>query len=146
MFYKSLIIPAILSVGILVSCSTAKEYPGKFSGQELHFGQGGGFTGAVTYFVLLDDGRLYQRAMQDSTYTLLDTWDDKFVKQMFNNYKSFELDKVVFYEPGDIYYFIQHKSGDAPMHRIAWGRPGTKPDEIIIRYYNLLYKSTKSKS
>ncbi len=84
--------------------------------------------------------------MQDSTHTLLDTWDDKFVKQMFNNYKSFELDKVEFYEPGDMYYFIQHKSGDSPMHRIAWGRSGTKPDEIIVRYYNLLYKSTKSKS
>ncbi len=146
MFYKSLLFPAIWSVVFLLSCNTAKEYPGKFSGPELHFGQGGGFTGAVTYFVLLDDGRLYQRAMQDSTYTLLDTWDKRFVKQMFDNYKSLELDKVELYEPGDLYYFIQHKSGDSPMHRITWGRPGVKPDENIVRYYNLLFKSTKSKS
>lgn len=146
MFYKYLLIGAILSAVILFSCSKAKEYPGSFSGEELHFGQGGGFTGALTYFVLLDDGRLYQKAMQDSTYSLMDTWDEKFVKQMFDNYKSFALDKIDFYEPGDLYYFIQHKSGDAPMHRIAWGKSGTKPDEIIVRYYNLLFKSTKSKS
>ncbi|MDZ4748936.1 MAG: hypothetical protein SH808_10635 [Saprospiraceae bacterium] len=146
MFYKSLLFLTIVLVFIIVSCSTAKEYPGKFSGQELHFGQGGGFTGAVTYFVLLDDGRLYQRAMQDSIYTLLDTWDERFVKQMFDNYKSFGLEEIEFYEPGDLYYFIQHKSGDSPMHRITWGRPGVNPDEIIVRYYNLLYKSTKSNS
>jgi hypothetical protein len=136
----------ILAVAVLFSCATPKEYPGKFSGEEIHFGQGGGFTGAVTYFVLLDDGRLYQRGMQDSTYNLLDTWDDKFVKQMFNNYHSFGLDKIDLYEPGDLYYFIQHKSGSSPMHKIAWGKPGVKPDEIIVRYYNLLFKSTKSKS
>lgn len=146
MFYKTLIIPAILSIGILISCSAPKEYPGKFSGQELHFGEGGGFTGAVTHFVLLDDGRLFQKAMKDSTYTLLDTWEAGFVKQMFNNYHSFGLDKVDFYEPGNLYYFIEHKSGDTPVHRIVWGRPDARPDEIIVRYYNLLFKSTKSKS
>ena len=146
MFCKSSSFPLLFALFSLVSCASPKEYPGKFKGEEIHFGQGGGFTGEVTYFVLLDDGRLYQRGSRDSTFTFLDTWDDRFVSQMFLNYKSLQLNKVEFCEPGDIYYFILYKSGNSPSHQIAWGKPGTRPDEIIVTYYNLLYKSTKSKS
>jgi hypothetical protein len=146
MFSKILPSLAMVAILLLLSCSAKEEFPEKYKGEQIHFGQGGGFTGELTYFALLDDGRLFKRSLRDSTFSLIDTWNSPFVAQMFTNYNSLSLDQIQFYEPGDLYYFIQHKSGDSPFHSITWGRPGTRPDQNIVTYYNLLYKSTKSKT
>jgi hypothetical protein len=100
----------------------------------------------VTYFILLEDGRLYQRNLSDSTYKLADTWNKDFVKQMFSNYKLFHFDQLTYYEPGDLYYFLEYHQEKNAVYKVAWGRPGFRPDENLVTYYNLLFKSTKSKS
>lgn len=134
-------------IGILFTCcAPGKEFPQKYKGTQLHFGQGGGFTGAVDYFVLFDDGRLFKRAPLDSTYTYMEKWDAPFVHQMFDNIQTLHLDQIQYYEPGDKYYFIQFKKDDGAFHRIAWGNPSSKPDPGVVSLYNVLFKSTKSKS
>ncbi len=134
----------ILSLGTFISCGTTTEFPSKYRGEQLHFGQGGGFSGLVNYYVLLDDGRLYQKALYDSTFNYTDKWNKTFVRQMFSNYQMLDIENVDYFEPGDLYYFLQHKEGNQPLHSITWGRPGVKPQENIVTFYNLLYKSTKT--
>ncbi len=146
MFSKILPSLAILAIIFLISCTSEVVFPEKYKGEQIHFGQGGGFTGELNYYALFDDGRLFKRSLRDSTFSLVDTWETPFVNQMFANYISLQLDKVEFYEPGNLYYFIQYKSGDSPFHDIAWGREGFRPDQNIVTYYNLLFKSTKSKT
>ena len=146
MFSRFIIFSGILILGLFASCARPKEFPGAYKGDQLHFGQGGGFSGVVNYFVLLKDGRLYHKDFRDSTYSQVDTWPENFTNQMFANYRTFHLDTITHYEPGDLYYFIQYHSENKPVHRIAWGKPGFRPDEKTVTYYNLLYKSTKSKS
>ncbi len=97
-------------IGLLFLCCTSmKEFPQAYKGKQLHFGEGGGFTGALDYFVLFDDGRLFKRAPLDSTYTFQEKWEAAFVKQMFDNIETLQLEQMEFYEPGDKYYFIQFK-------------------------------------
>ncbi len=120
--------------------------PKDFKGNQIHFGQGGGFTGVITHFALLEDGRVFQKEFRDSTFTLHDTWDKAFVKQMFHNYQQLKLDQVEHYHPGNLYYFIEHRSPTTDTHRISWGQSGYSPTENIVTFYNLLYRSTKPKS
>ncbi len=140
------ILTTISCLACLLACKPKKEFPQNDPHDQIHFGQGGGFTGMVTYFILLEDGRLFQRGLQDSSYTLMDTWKQGFTTQLFSSYASLQFDQVQHNEPGDLYYFIEYRRKNAPPHRIVWGRPGHPPGENISRYYNLLFKSTKSKS
>lgn len=134
-------------IGLLFLCCTSmKEFPQAYKGKQLHFGEGGGFTGGLDYFVLFDDGRLFKRAPLDSTYTFQEKWEAPFVKQMFDNIETLQLEQMEFYEPGDKYYFIQFKEGDGAFHRIAWGNPSSRPDPGVVSLYNVLFKSTKSKT
>lgn len=130
----------------LISCSSGKDFPKTYKGEQIHFGQGGGFTGAVTYFALLDNGRLFQRAGRDTTFTYVDQWDKTFVRQMMTSYHTLQFDKMNVYEPGDLYYFLQHKNNDGPFHRLTWGKNGFIPDPKLTKYFTLLYQSTKPKS
>jgi hypothetical protein len=137
----------MLLTGIpIYSCTSSKQFPEKYKGQQIQFGQGGGFTGAVTRFALLEDGRLFQRMGKDTFFTYRDRWTVPFVHQLMASYQTLQLDSISYYEPGDIYYFMEHKNGDAPEHRLTWGRNGFVPDPKVVNYYNLLYKSTKPKS
>jgi hypothetical protein len=146
MVYNTILSAALFFLLIGSGCRSTQVFPQDYKGEQLHFGQGGGFTGAVTSFVLLDDGRLFQKEYKDSTYSQLEKWPIEFVNQMFLNYHLLHLDQVNHYEPGDLYYFIEYHSEENEMHRIGWGKPGFIPDENVVLFYNLLYKSTKSKS
>ncbi len=146
MFRNFLILVSMAGMVTLTACSPPEEFPRSYKGDQIHFGQGGGFSGALNYFAVLDDGRLFRRAPGDSTFALVDTWEKPFVRQMFANYKMLQLDTVKLYEPGDLYYFIEFRSGGTTARPITWGKSGIIPDKNIVTYYNLLYKSTKSKS
>lgn len=146
MFSRSSSLFALIVIICVLSCTQSREFPGDKGGDQIHFGQGGGLSGVVNYFVLYDDGRLFQRGFRDSLFTYVDTWDDAFTSQLFSSYHALHLDTVEHYQPGDLYYFIDYRAKGKPVKPIAWGRPGHHPQENIVRYYNLLYKSTKPKS
>lgn len=130
----------------MMGCTPSRDLPPDYKGDQLHFGQGGGFTGALNYFILLDDGRLFRKTTRDSSVAFVEKWDKDFVEQMFSSYQLLELNKVDHYQPGDLYYFIEFHSNGKEIHRISWGRPGFSPADNIVNFYNLLYRSTKSSS
>ena len=137
-----------LSILVIFStgCHPDTSFPAIYKGDQIAFGQGGGFSGQVTQFVLLDDGRLFQRPWRDTIVTFIDRWEKNFTKQIFQNYHTLKLENLTYNEPGDLYYFIDFQSGESMHHRIVWGKPGFHPEENLITYYNLLFRSSKQKS
>ncbi|HZV43723.1 MAG TPA: hypothetical protein VFF90_04570, partial [Saprospiraceae bacterium] len=121
-------------------------FPKQEKRDEIHFGQGGGFTGAVSHYILLEDGRLFQKGWQDSTLTYIDTWPGLFTRQMFLNYKSLSLDTINVNKPGNMYYFLEYHSRKSPTHRIVWGHPEYQPEDNLVTYYNTLHKMIKPNS
>ncbi len=143
-FYTTLLF--VLALSLMLSCKSSSLLPSEYKGDQIHFGQGGGFTGMVTYFILLDDSRIFQKNTMDSTYTELAEWENAFARQMFDNFESLGLDKVEYYHPGNLYYFIEHHAQGKDPHRISWGKSDMTPPDNVVNFYNLLFKSTKSKS
>jgi len=143
---KNLFSCLILLLLLTTGCHPSNEFPKKYRGEQIQFGQGGGFSGAVTQFVLLEDGRLFQLPWRDSTKTYIGQWEKNFTKQIFQNYKVLNLEKLTYNEPGDLYYFIDYQTDENVHHRIVWGKPGFHPEENLISYYNLLFRSSKPKS
>ena len=135
----------LMLMAMLVTCSPSTEYPKKERTDEIHFGQGGGFSGAVTHYILLEDGRLFQQGWKDTTKTYVDTWPGLFTRQMFLNYKSLKIDALNYNEPGDLYYFVEYHAKKKEPHRVTWGRTGLQVDPNLTNYYNLLYRSVKPK-
>lgn len=136
----------VLLAGLLLgSCRAGKADPGSDSGPRLHFGQGGGFTGAVTTFVLLPDGRLFRRGA-DETDTYLATLDKALARQLFAHFRQVEFDKIHFNEPGNLYRFIEWYDRGEMRNRLVWGAEGVKPPEGLAAFHHLLMQSTKPRS
>lgn len=132
-------------IALFTNCKASRDFPNEYKGERLHFGQGGGFTGKVNSFVLLDDGRLFEK--QDTAMTYRDKWDAQFTRQVFSNYRTLQLDNVDHNQPGNLYYFIVfYNDSSKEPHRIVWGREGHKPDQKVINFYQILFQSTEDKS
>jgi hypothetical protein len=136
---------ALALVAPMVACSSGKAVPAQDKGEQLHFGQGGGFTGAVTYYILLDDGRMFSRTA-DSTDIYLTTLAKPLTRQLFSHYRLVGLDKQSFNEPGNLYRFLELHAGGALVNRMTWGAEGFTPPSGLAEYHLLLMKSTKPKS
>jgi hypothetical protein len=132
----------LLSIQI-VQCSPKAFDTGKSREPYITFGQGGGFSGLRMEYVLRKNGQMLQKDPKTSEYVLLHTADRSFAKQAFQNFFHLGLDSLDCYEPGDLYYFIEHHDPDT-VYRVVWGKPGFRQQPIIIDYFNTLYRTAKS--
>jgi len=142
---KFIWLPVLLACLLLGSCRTGAALPRTDQGPQLHFGQGGGFTGAVTAFVLLPDGRLFRRAPDESD-TYLSTLDKALARQLFAHFRRVGYDKIRFNEPGNLYRFVEWYDQGQMRNRLVWGAEGVDPPEGLAAFHHLLMQSTKPRS
>lgn len=119
---------------ILLSCKSLPFHPDQSQNACLSFGNGGGFTGAVTEYFLLDNGKLYRE--EGGKYEEVAVISQKNTKQMFNLYYSLNINKIFLDDPSNRYFFISYKNG-GESHRIVWGGSELILPELKIYYDNL---------
>ncbi len=101
--------------------------------KHLEFGNGGGFTGAVSSIYMLENGDVFRKATSDTNYAKVGRIDANKAKQLFINYKSLGLDQMELNEPGNRYYFISSvdKAGN---HKLQWGKNELKNNAPALLY------------
>jgi hypothetical protein len=97
--------------------------------EEIQFGNGGGFTGAVKTHKLTADFKLYEKEKE------LKKISKKKTLEIFNQAK--DLKDFSFNEPENMYSFIEIKTKEK-TNRIIWANGSTKVDKKIIELYNNL--------
>jgi hypothetical protein len=108
------------------------QTPVDYKGEQIIFGNGGGFTGAVTSVALLDNGNLYRMGTSDTSYTYIGKLNENIYKNQFKTFTSLGLDKMKLDEPGNRYFFITKKS-EGKVIKLQWGR--TKLENPLPKLY-----------
>lgn len=110
---------SIMTLATFTHCFPSKFIPENFEGKRIEFGSGGGITGAVTTFALLENGNLYTKKGIKDTFALLKTIDKDKTSQIFLNYNVLKINEINHNIPGNIYKFVNYydKQGE---HMITW--------------------------
>jgi len=125
-----LTILTVLALCSLFACRASKSLPHEYSKEQIIFGDGGGFSGLMNSYVLLDDARLFQQ-VSDSTFHPMGKVDRSFCKQIFQQTDNLRIDTLDFDFPGNLYYFYGTRK-DAEESQVVWGGPSaTPPSEIV---------------
>ena len=132
---KYFLVAAIGLTMLLMSCKTIKYTPTNYDKEQLSFGSGGGFTGAVDEFTLLSNGQLFYK--NGEVYKELGKLKENQALQIFENYKMLKMDKRIMNDPGNMYYFIKRKTPDT-FHKAVWGKSPNVDKRITIFYTNLM--------
>ena len=123
---------------LLTGCRPPTYTPATFPEGQLAFGSGGGFTGQVTEYTLLENGQLFETNSLTKETRELKRIGALARRQLWAATERLELQKRDFNHPGNQYAFLQRKRGET-THRVTWGSPGHPvPDDIRAVYQQLV--------
>jgi hypothetical protein len=123
---------------ISFSCTAQKKLNfDKMPKNQIVFGAGGGFGGTVSEFCLLEDGQLYEKATK-TEYRRLQKVDKKKTKAHFAQLDSLALRRMIFNQPGDIYYYITVRHEKMEEHQVLWGKKDKPIRADIQQFYDML--------
>ncbi len=119
--------PLLLFLLLFAACSSSRYInPTEYPDARINFGHGGGFSGMVTEYVLLDNGDLLKKLTQVDSFEIVTTIDKDQTTQLFENYKFLNIESVDCNEPGNMYRYIHFHHEDTD-HKIMWSS-GQYPD------------------
>lgn len=121
---------ALMAISLLFSCKASKALPHEYSKEQILFGDGGGFSGLLNTYVLLQDARLFQQ-VSDSTFQSMGKIDRSICKQIFQQTDNLRLDTLDFDFPGNLYYFYGTRK-ETEESQIVWGGAQANPPKEIV--------------
>jgi hypothetical protein len=108
----------------------------KMPANRIEFGHGGGFTGAVTTYVLLNNGRMYQELMERNEYNKLRRISKDEATTLFAECEKLRTLKTD--SPGNMYYFVTIKDSVQIPRRWIFGDPSVAPPSELEALYKRL--------
>lgn len=137
-----LLIPLILLFG----CQSTKTIPADYEGERLVFGIGGGFTGGVTTYCLLENGYVYKKTgvpgKNENPYKKVERWNKADRTAVFA--QAVEAIKIFEYEgkPGNLYAFVECDI-EAGKGRYTWDDGDPPTGDIMYELYVALMNKVK---
>ena len=116
------------------NCSKTTEF------KDIKFGEGGGFTGAVTEYEIQTNGDVFRNNSLNKEHTKIKTLTKSDIKEIQSGINKISVDAYSFNHPGNIYYFIETDN-----KKITWGDPSFKEPKEVKQLYDQLNKSVSTK-
>lgn len=128
---------------LFFNCNTVKYTVKNLPSKQLIFGEGGGFSGAVKEFILLENGQVFSRANLSDINEELKCIGSSKAKKIFKKLDDLNFTKTDFIYPGNLYHFIQLQTDSVTNHRVVWGDAKNQVPEPIKALYEELKKLPK---
>ena len=131
----------LLTLGI--GCKTIVDTPTGYDGDQITFGNGGGFTGAVTSYTLLANGQIFvSKGMEADQWAQHSTISKKAASALLKKCATLGLQSLDHNHPGNTYKFIKRYT-DQKENYISWGASEHPIDKEISDFYFDLMKTIK---
>ncbi len=134
---KNIIVFSLIIGSFLLSCKTKTYTPTNFEGAQITFGSGGGFTGAVNKFTILENGQVFKNKKHQKTLEEQNRFKKKEVAPYFEKCKTLMKSYDFMDEPGNLYYFISLKNGE-DVSRIVWSEEKQQASPEVLAFFQQL--------
>jgi len=125
----------------VVSCSSNEVFvPSQYQDNFITIGNGGGFTGVVTQFYILPDGKVFKAVPLSDSVVIVGTINKSLAAQQFEIYRNFNLKEMKLDDPGNIYYFI---SSNKSSNKLTWGGNNSDVPPFVSTFHSNLSRLIK---
>jgi hypothetical protein len=131
----------------LYGCSR-KIATDKLPATQIVFGQGGGFTGAIQEYALLQDGRIVEIRKDSATQHIVEKMSKKKTAGFYAQVDSMRLHTWLYNRPGNIYHYVILKREGKKDNKIVWDGSGNDvhAPKNIEEYYKRLMAELPKKN
>ena len=133
-------LPALL---LFAQCKTSKlatadyDTPYNYEGRSISFGNGGGFTGRVVEYTLMDNGQIFKGANREGNVTMIKTIPKDRTEQIFSSYDLLGFGEQTVDGPGNMYYYVE-MTDQNNRHKLIWGDYDAGESKTLRTYYRNL--------
>ncbi len=125
-----------------IGCKPQQYTTENLPDNQIIFGKGGGITGAVDTYILLENGQLFHSNSLTGENKELENIGKKEAKACFAQMAELTLSELDFDYPGNMYYFLEEVNGDAG-HKVTWGSNDHKVSNECQELYDRLRTTLK---
>lgn len=124
----------LASMCMIFGCKSTKNIsPDSFEGKQIRFGSGGGITGAVTQWALLENGRLWGvSGAPNAVLKEVGKVSKKVCTEIFEEALTLEKMKKV-NDPGNMYCFVEIHHADG-VTKMVWN-PSQKDNYSVLNTF-----------
>lgn len=105
---------------VLFNCKSQQYSIDNLPDTRLIIGSGGGMSGEVNTYTVLENGQVFYHNSLTKEHTELESIGKKAAIACFQKMDSLKLSELNFDHPGNLYYFIEEVDGER-RHRVTWG-------------------------
>ena len=131
-----------MTVCCFFSCKTTTYTSDNLPEKQLYFGSGGGFTGLVNEYLLLENGQMF-KVPSPGIYEDMDKVKRKKAEAIYQDYKALGFEDLIFNQPGNMYYFIRMVDGETENY-ISWSDQRPLPEVKMMELYDSLVQTIPS--
>jgi hypothetical protein len=121
----------------LLGCKSKKVKADQLPAETITFGSGGGFTGQVQAYVLLENGQLFHRARIGGELKELEMVKKREAKACFEKARLIPWREIGEGEPDNVYHYIEYKTSDKAQKH-TWGKQKSSSATPIDSLYRML--------
>jgi len=124
------------------SCKSQRYTLNDLPDTQLIFGSGGGITGEINTYTLLENGQLFYNNSLSKESKEIESLSKKEAAVCFQKMKGLQLSQMNFNHPGNMYYFLEEVKGDE-RHSVIWGSNEHNISEECKAFYKELRTTIK---
>lgn len=109
---------------------------------QLIFGRGGGISGEVTTYTVLENGQVFYHNSFTKENAEIKSLTKKEATSCFQKMDTLQLSEMNFDHPGNVYYFLEEVHGEE-KHRVTWGSNDHEIPEKCKTFYKELRTTIK---
>ena len=132
-----------LSVALfLISCKSAQEVAATKlpEGKRYAIGQGGGFTGNYSEFILSENGQVHKYDFKYDREVFFKDLKKVDLIYFLETIEDLGLDGMEMNHPGNMTKYIDIRYGRNSINKIVWGHPNFRPDEELVKLHSEMYR------
>lgn len=126
-------------------CKVVKYSAEKLPVKQIIFGDGGGFAGIETSYILLENGQIFKKVGLGSNAQELVSIKQKQSKEIFEKIATIQLYKIDIHKPGNLYYFIQEVN-EKTDSRATWGSGDYLPPQSLVNVHRELLSLARNQA
>ncbi|MDG1476354.1 MAG: hypothetical protein P8Q14_04355 [Vicingaceae bacterium] len=125
----------------LFSCKTTKQNTSNQlpEGKRYAIGQGGGFTGVYSEFILSENGQVHKYDFKYDREVYFKDLKKVDLIYFLEKIEALGLEGLEMKNPGNMTKYIDIRYGRNSINKIVWGHPNYNPDEEMVKLHEEMY-------
>jgi hypothetical protein len=129
-------------VFFLFSCKSAQEVEATKppQGKRYAIGQGGGFTGVYSEFILSENGKVHKYDFKYDREVYFKDLEKVDLIYFLEKIEDLSLEGMEINHPGNITKYIDVRDGRNSINKIVWGHPNYRADKELTTLHEEMYE------